>query len=140
MLSGLGHPLSGFFFGSVKRRYGFESCLACSRAQRIPLRSLLWFDSETCPMGSCLECAAPVWYFNLERLWNLYEVGPTLWEQVCRCGDLKAITWPLALDTLCPACPAVICMQLPLTALTAKPGGIKLSKTMDQNKSFFFFF
>lgn len=100
------------------------------------LSVMVWLGnvSHGIVFGMCRPRLVFLSWKTVASLWG----GPYLWEQVCRHGDLKAITWPLALDTLCP-CLSCCDMQLPLTALTAKPGGIKLSKTVDQNKSFFFF-
>lgn len=63
--------------------------------------SVVGFESEICPVGPCLECVFPIWYFYFERLQSLYKVGLTWWKQISRGGDLKVIAWSLALDTLC---------------------------------------
>lgn len=104
--------LAFFFFGSVKRLFGFENCLTCPRSQRIPLCSVLWFDSKTCPMGLCLECAAPVRYFYLERLWSLYEVGPTCGNKCVGMRIWRLLLGPWLWIHSAPACPAVICSCL----------------------------
>lgn len=103
------------------------------------LSVMVWLEnvSHGIVFGMCRPRSVFLSRKTVESLWG----GPYLWKQVCRHADLKAITWPLALDTLCP-CLSCCDMQLPLTALTAltsKPRGIKLSKTMNQNKSSFFF-
>lgn len=138
VLSVLGHPLSGFFWKceTSVRLWKLSSMLSVSKNPST-LSVMVWLGnvSHGIVFGMCRPCLVFLSRKTVDSLWG----GPYLWKQVCRHGDLKAITWPLALDTLCP-CLSCCDMQLPLTALTAltsKPRGTKLSKTMNQNKSFF---
>lgn len=134
----LGHPLPGFFLEvwnvcialeAVSHALGlkeslFTQCYGLNR-KRVPW-DRVWNVSPPSGISISKDCEVGPTSGNKcvgMRIWRLLP-GPWLWIHSAPC--LSCCDMEPSLTTF--------------TAMTATPRGIKLSKTMNQNKSFFFFF